>query len=596
MPHIQLLDDDLINKIAAGEVIERPSSVVKELVENAVDAGATRIAVHIENCGKKLIQITDNGHGMDEENAKKSIIRHATSKIHKEDDLFSIHTLGFRGEALATIAAVSQMSIITKPEEGVEGFNIIVEGGLVVSSGIIAAEQGTSIEVRNLFYNTPARKKFLKTDAVELRHIIDVVTQYALANPSISFSLQHEKHSLLNAPQVQDQRSNIASIYGTQLAKELLEITYKDDHLTLTGFIGKPSQARNDKHQQILFVNNRAVKNVDISNAVHNAYHSMLFHGKYPIFFLSLTLDPFMVDVNVHPQKHEIKIDQIDMVKDVVMDAVNTVLKENNLIPTLNLEFEQPSSFVQKETKYSFEKSKQQVLDVEERNHTESIPTESSESMPPVEVYHDDQGQEVEPTPQIPVKNSLPDMKLFGQMHKTFFIAETEGGAFFIDQHAAHERVMYEQFMVQLLKKQVATQRLLQGGMMDVSPSEKILIDTNKAELEQFGYLLEEFGQTSYVIKTVPSIFGRLQPLDSVKEMISSLEKGNSIMELKETIITRMACRSAVMAGDELTNTWMQSILNELNRCDHPYTCPHGRPTIIKITADELEKKFKRRG
>ncbi|PIN73828.1 hypothetical protein COV20_01795 [Candidatus Woesearchaeota archaeon CG10_big_fil_rev_8_21_14_0_10_45_16] len=588
MPAIQLLDEDLINKIAAGEVIERPASVVKELVENSLDAGASRIIVHIEDCGKKLIKVADNGHGMEEEDAKRSILRHATSKIRSADDLFNINTLGFRGEALASIAAVSQLSLITKQAEKMEGFNLVVEGGLVVSSGIIAAETGTSIEVRNLFYNTPARKKFLKTDAVELRHIIDVVTYYSLLNPAVSFRLVHEKHTLIDAPAVEDLRSNIASIYGIPMAKDLLDVYYETDEVKVRGFIGKPYQARNDKNQQALFINGRWVKNADVGQAVYDGFHSLLFHGKHPIYILKVQLDPEKIDVNVHPQKSEVKIEQREQVMKTVTEAVRKTLEDNNLIPIVNLEFEEQMSLRQKETKYSFEPEKQTVLKVKE---TAAVMQPSIQHEEALEASYE------EPPLLVQKQRTLPELTLFGQIHKTFFVAETTGGVFFIDQHAAHERVLYEAFMEQFMDNSVQVQSLLQGEVIELSPADFVVARENLVAFKSFGFQAEEFGENSIVLKSLPSVFGRLQPKEAFLEFISALQdENNSLLAAKETIITRMACRAAVMAGDELTLYRMQEIINDLGTKEHPYTCPHGRPTIIKITADELEKKFRRKG
>ncbi|MFH1405613.1 MAG: DNA mismatch repair endonuclease MutL [Nanoarchaeota archaeon] len=341
MAKINLLSDDLINKIAAGEVIERPASVVKELVENSLDAGGSKIVVEVKDSGQKLIKVSDNGEGMSEEDARRSILRHATSKINSVDDLFNIKTLGFRGEALASIAAVSQLSLTTRQREEIEGFNFVVEGGDIISSGVAGAEQGTTIEVHNLFFNTPVRKKFLKTDAVELRHIVDIIIRYALANPDVSFKLIHEGHALVNSPAVEDSRSKISSLYGIGVAKEMLEVEYGNEDVIVTGFIAKPHQARNDKSQQVLFVNGRWVKNNDITKAVYDAYHSTLFVNKHPLFVLNLELDPEKIDVNVHPQKHEIKIEQTDLVYNAVFIAVKETLERNNLIPVLEFNFEQ---------------------------------------------------------------------------------------------------------------------------------------------------------------------------------------------------------------------------------------------------------------
>ena len=616
MSQIKLLDEELITKIAAGEVIERPASVVKELLENSLDADATRIVIRIKDSGKKLISIEDNGQGMDKEDAQKSILRHATSKISSVEDLFAIQTLGFRGEALATIAAVSQLSIITKTKDQLEGFNLVVEGGKIISTGLLAAETGTIVEVCNLFFNIPVRKKFLKTDAVELRHIIDVATNYALLNPRVSIKLYHENHILLDTQNNEDSRQSIASIYGLNTAKELLEIFFQNEIITINGFIGKPLQSRNDKNLQVIFVNNRLVKSSDITDAVYQGYHSMLFHGKHPLFFLKITLDPSRIDVNIHPQKSEIKIEQKDELSMSIITAIKEILQKNNLVPLMEFENSFNSnfnsfplnSFSNSTAKYRFDSSAQTTLDGTESSQINQInsgyQTNNDQNY---NNYPNQKNQDIKDYPigtnyqpsyfaNKPATTKLPEMKIFGQIHKTFFIAETEGGILFIDQHATHERVMYEQFMKQLLDNSVEIQQLLQGEIIECSAGEKVIIEQYLEDLKIFGFTLEPFGGHSFVLKTLPSIFGRIQPATALQELLSSINDKNTIMQKKEEIITRMACRAAVMAGDVLTNTWMENILHELEETDHPFTCPHGRPGIIKITAEELEKKFKRKG
>ena len=554
------------------------------------------------------------------------------------NDLFSINTLGFRGEALAAIAAVSRLSIITKQAEKLEGFNLIVEGGLTIDSGIIAAEKGTVIEVKDLFFNTPARKKFLKTDSVELKHIIDIITNYALVNFNISFKLIHDNHTLLDAPALENPRNNVASIYGIALAKDLLEINFQNELVEIKGFIGKPYQARNDKNLQVLFVNKRLVKNNEISKAVYDGFHSLLFHGKHPLFFLELTLNPEKIDVNVHPRKSEIKIEQIAHVCNSVFTAIKETLQKNNLIPVVEFDFTSPvGGLKKKEAKYSFDPSHQTILnpnvdyaetnsvdyaetnnvDYAETNNVDYAETNNAETrnieieetafafngnvFSQTAALHELAAKKmaaaiIQTTEDAEPKLSLPPIRLLGQIHKTFFLAETEGGAFFIDQHAAHERVMYERFMKQFMNNEVKTQSLLQGEILELSPVERAIVEANLQELQQFGFTLEHFGGSSFTLKTIPSIFSRLQPKEAARELIGSLNDKNTILERKEKIITRMACRSAVMAGDILTNAWMELILKDLAQTDHPYTCPHGRPSIIKITIEELEKKFKRIG
>ncbi len=607
---ITLLSEDVINKIAAGEVIERPASVVKELVENSLDAKATKITIEIEHCGKELISITDNGEGMSEEDARKSILRHATSKIKSADDLFSINTLGFRGEALASIAAVSKFSLTTKKKEMMAGFNLAVEGGFVVSTGIAPVEPGTIIEVRDLFYNTPARKKFLKTDAVELHHIIDAVTQYALVNPQVSFKLIHNERDVLHSPAVGDQRSNLASLYGVATAKELLELSFQKDGISLHGFICKPYHARNDKHQQALFVNGRWIKNHDLVNAVYEGYHAMLFVNRHPIFVLHVELDPTKIDVNVHPNKSEIRIEQKELVCDLITRAVQECLQKHQLLPTVEVEMEQQetlsSSFSGKknanDTIYSFEPSTQTVLSVKEADAVSygalgmgsGVETVNDFSSFPSSVSSFSKANPAEST--LLSSSTFPELRLLGQVHKTFFVAETHGGVFFIDQHAAHERVMYEQLMKQLNHGNIDVQQLLTGEVLNFSAAEAALCEQFQGQLQEMGFLVDYFGTNSFLLKTAPAVFGRQQAKGLFMEILHTMgENKNQVEQLREVIITRMACRAAVMAGEELTVSRMEVILGQLRETEFPYTCPHGRPTLLKTTAEELEKKFRRK-
>ena len=596
MPSIKILAEGLINKIAAGEVIERPASVVKELVENSLDAGATIINVEIRNSGQDLIKVSDNGSGMDEEDARNSILRHATSKISSEEDLLAINTLGFRGEALASIAAVSQLSIITKPAGQMEAFNLVAESGEIISSGILAAETGTAIEVRNLFFNTPARKKFLKTDPVELGHIIDAVLRYALINPRIAFNLTHDGHLLLSSPSVDNLQNNIATVYGTKLAKELLEVNHKQEGIGIYGYVAKPHLARNDKTQQMIYVNGRWVRNEEVSRAVYEAYHSLLFVGKHPAFFLNLKIDPQKIDVNIHPQKTEIKFEEKKTAFKAVFTAVKNSLQNNNLIPVMDIEAEQQLIFgtsvpapEEKERKEREERKRRYLLERSEQIFLGEKEDEEY-ATPEEDILIPEQWKEHLTTEKIP------PLRVLGQVNRTFFVAETADGVMFIDQHVVQERILYEKFMGQLMNRNVATQSLLRGEMMEFNASENILVNENLAELQQLGFQLESFGENTYLLKTIPSVFGRLQPKELLFEVLENLKQSrNRLEKIQEEIITRMACRASIKAGDIITISEIQKLLDELANCSLPYTCPHGRSIMIKVTVEELEKKFKRR-
>ena len=603
MPEIKLLSEETINKIAAGEVIERPASVVKELLENSLDAGATAIMIEIKNYGQELIRVSDNGCGMSSEDAHQSILRHATSKISSADDLFSIRTLGFRGEALASIAAVSRLTITTKLAEKIEGYKLIINGGIIAASSIAASKQGTTVEVEDLFFNTPARKKFLKSNPVELQHITAVIVNYALLHQTVGFKLIHNAKEMINSPATSDLRSNIASLYGIDIAKEMIEVQHHGPGLELKGMLVKPYFARNDKLWQTILVNGRWVKNEDLTAAVYQAYHSILFVNKHPIFVLRLELNPATIDVNVHPNKSEIKIEQKELVCDAVTKSVREALARHNLLPEVGLETQElqlpPLKRISLPPKYSFDHSQQAVLKTT-ASSANSI-NYSAASRNGVDEQSNDLSSE--PT-FVPLANyleefkshtALPPLRLLGQIHKTFFAAETAGGMFFIDQHAAHERALYEQFMEQYLSEKVSVQNLLQPAVLDVPISEVEIVKENLAELNQLGFEVSEFGRASFIVKTVPAVFDKLPAKEMVQEIVEKWGK-QKLTAVKEEIITRMACRSAVMAGEELTIAEMSQILKELSAQKLPFTCPHGRPTMIKVTAEELEKKFRRKG
>ena len=695
MSKIQTLSEDIINKIAAGEVIERPASVVKELVENSLDANSTNITIEIKGAGQKLIRVSDNGDGMSPEDAKKSIIRHATSKIRTADDLYSIQSLGFRGEALASVSAVSKLTITTKEKSTVEGFMVEINGGFIKSSGPAALNSGTTIEVKDLFYNTPARKKFLKSDLIELKHIIDIITRYSLYNKSISFKLINESRTIINSPSTPNMRANIASIYTPSTAKDLIKIShehhledkkgkgksladlnenkvaivkekeiknieelsdsdYKKKLIKVYGYTSKPQDCRNDRTQQSIFVNGRWVKNDNINQAIYDAYHSLLFHGKHPIYVIKIDLDPESIDVNVHPNKTQIKIEQKHLVYEIVYKAVYESLEKNKLIPIMNIKTDQQFSFktnekeklnwqedlkieeVEKriisnkeESKYLFEKSNQALLRSKETNekeiseqivkynHSNNIPKvgenrdskyliskgmnekvnskyEESNTTDIKKVLTSQKGKELN---FFKGTEKLPPMRLLGQINKTFFIAETVGGMLIIDQHVVQERVLYEKFMSEYINRKVAVQSLLEKELLNFTTSEAQLILANLDRIRQFGFTLEHFGENDFLLSTIPTLFGRTQGKNLLYIIINEISEGGvkEFERVQEEIITRMACRASVKAGDELSVVEMKRLLNELAECKLPYTCPHGRTIFIKITADELEKKFLRK-
>ena len=566
MTRIIQLSEDIINKIAAGEVIERPASVVKELVENALDAGATAIDVEIKKAGKELIRVKDNGCGMPEDDAKLCILRHTTSKIRQADDLHNIRTLGFRGEALSSIAAVSHFVLTTKEKSTIAGSRITVSGGVLQRVEQAASADGTTIEVHELFLNTPARRKFMKSDATENAQILDVITRYALYYNSVFFRLISDGKSLLQSGN-SDQRATITTIYGASLAKELLNVEKEDAGIRVSGMISKPTVTRANKDYQTFFVNGRLVKSPMIEHALHEAYHAALFIHRHPFALLKIEIDPALIDVNVHPTKKEVKFEKSELVYRFIYHAIRDVLEKENLIPQM----EMPSSFHSEQLHLTkkFDTSSQVIL-----------ATTAPRSLPSM-VNHSE---------------TLPPLRLLGQIHQTFFIAETAEGMLIIDQHIVQERVLYEQFMQQYMKSAVMPQVLLQPVIVELTQKDALMLGEHEEQLQQLGFAIDGFGGNSVRVRSIPSIFGRLQPADILPDILGQLRDGmtTSVENKAEAMITRMACRASIKAGDNCTIPQMQQLLGQLQHCKLPFHCPHGRPVFINVTREELEKMFLR--
>ncbi|MEA3378490.1 MAG: DNA mismatch repair endonuclease MutL [Nanoarchaeota archaeon] len=579
---INILDEKVINKIAAGEVIERPASVVKELIENSLDAKSSKIEIHIEDYGKRLIKVSDDGTGMSKEDAKLSVLRYATSKIKDENDILNIETLGFRGEALASIGAISNLTISTKMPNELEGFKIEIEGGKFLSSMPQGRPAGTTIEVRDLFFNTPARLKFLRTDNNELNHIVDIVTRYGLANPNISIKLMHNNHILLNSPKNFSALDNIASIYGIEIVKQLIGIHFLKKDIEITGFISKPSLLKSDKSMQSIYVNNRFVKDDIMTKAIYDAYHTLLFVNRHPVAILNIKLNPETIDVNVHPTKEKIKFAENERIYETIFNAIRDTLLNNNLIVDFSaIEDNQKLNFENK----GFNNQKFQTPNVK--------PTKA-------EIYtsKDIQGTISLPAEKIKRKNKkLPEIRLIGQIFKTFFLGETKNGLLLIDQHIVHERINYEKFMQQLMNKQIKIQSLLSPLIVNLPPKESVFLKNNLQDINQFGFEINNFEGNSFIVRSVPSILNKIQTKESFEELISDLanEKDLSLEKKQEEIITRMACRASIKAGEEISIPQMEKLLEELDECEQPYTCPHGRPIFVNLTLNDLEKMFKRK-
>lgn len=567
--NIRILDKALVNKIAAGEVIERPASIVKELIENSIDADATNISIVAADGGKSMIQVIDNGKGMDEEDLMLSYKPHSTSKIATTDDLFNIKSLGFRGEALSSIAAVSRVDIASRTVKKTEGKVITVEGGELVKTSEIGIPEGTTITVRDLFYNTPARQKHLKSSRLEGIHITDIVTRYALSKKGISIKLTMDDKEVINVPETKNLLNKIVNVYGKDTAKHMLDIKHSTDLIKITGYIGKPYLARKDKHQQSIFVNHRYIKSQTISNALYDAYHTLLFLDRHPACVLFIEIDPHKIDVNVHPQKEVIRIEDEDLMYKTVFQAVREVFETNSLVPDVELN-NYPTS--RKPTKqYDLIREEQQLL----------MPQAGSRDIVMAETF---------------IERKIGPVRILGQVNRLYIIAEGVNGVLIFDQHAAQERVYFERYMTQFNDRKIIRQRLMKPLIIDLQQSELDILLDNQEILDKMGFEISEYGKNTVRISQVPDVFGTMD-IELVKDIIQELGNKTSTIDLRiEEKIARKACRKAIKAGDILSLPQMETLIQHLEECDKPYACPHGRPTIINITNSELEKKFKRTG
>lgn len=603
---IHLLSEQTINKIAAGEVIERPASVVKELLENSIDAGSTFIEIDIRNYGKELIRVSDNGCGMEKDDAVLSLQRHATSKILDENDLSSIATLGFRGEALASIASVSKTIIITRKQGFDEGTRVEAEGGNILFIGTAGSQKGTTVEVHNLFFNTPARMKFLKQDSMELKAIADVVTRYALLYTNIAFRLVHNEHSLLSTAASDDFLNNIVSIYGKDSAKQMIKIDFSNNIAEVKGYVSKPSLLKNDRGYQSIYVNGRYVKDDIVTQALYDAYHSLLFVNKHPLAVLSIKVNPAAVDVNVHPAKSFVKFSQPVKVYEAVFEAIRNALREHSLITDYAVKEENvpmsrfSNSFAYTPLQQNTIPVQQNIVPMQQAPAQEkaaAIPAASSFSEVSANEVQNTLVNSNESTGRIAL-SQLPSMRVLGQIAKTYFLAETDDGFLLIDQHVVQERAYYEKFMSQLMRGNVAKQELLSPAVIEFTPAEYSIIHGSKELISSMGFETEEFGTNTFMLRTIPSVFGRLQPKELLTDLLEELSNDSktSIDKLKESIITRMACKASIKGGDDCSIPEFIPMLKELDKCSMPWTCPHGRPIFIKFSKDEIEKMFRRKG
>lgn len=602
MSKIRVLDEHIANQIAAGEVVERPSSIVKELVENAIDAGSTKIDIAIEEGGLKKIRVTDNGSGIEADDCHIAFERHATSKISSGKDLFQIRSLGFRGEALPSIAAVSKLECVTSARTDGLGRKIVIEGGELVLSEETAASRGTDIQVKDLFYNTPARLKYIKTVQTELSHISNYVYRLSLAHPNISFTFSHQHNVLLQTLGNGDILQAVAAIYGSTIAKQMVAVEGESLDYKLHGLIAKPEATRANRFGISIIINGRYVQNYALAKAVMAAYHTLLPINRFPIAVLNIEMEPSLIDVNVHPSKLEVRFSKEQELLQFIEDVLREGLQRQVFIPKGKADEQPKRATVQEQLTWSPPPS----TNAEQRTHVGQSTKKTAHDR--LEPWNDsikkpDQVKEAMEQFVTPAKENEPTVPSFpqlypiGQMRGTYIIAQNEEGLYLIDQHAAHERIHYEYYYEQFGKPDQLSQELLMPMTLDFTPSEATMLKERLDTFEQAGVFIEFFGGNSFIVRAHPHWFPAGEEKSIIEEMaewILNEGKGVDIAKLRERSSIMCSCKAAIKANHHLSMAEIEALLEQLRQCKNPYTCPHGRPIVISYSNYELEKMFKR--
>ncbi len=585
---IRLLSPEVASQIAAGEVIERPASVVKELLENCLDAGARTVTISIEDAGKKLIEVADDGSGIPSDELELAVSRHATSKLVRSDDLFSISTLGFRGEALASIGSVSRMIVTSRVKREKEGARLKVEGGKSGKLAKVGTTVGTTVRVEDLFYNVPARLKFLKTDVTERRAVDSLVTRYALAYPDKRFKLSEGKNIILQTSGDGDRRAILAALYGVDVARQMLEIMSEEEGYRLTGFISPTSLTRSNRKEITFFINGRWVQETALNTALLQAYHTLLMVGRYPLTALFLGMNPEDVDVNVHPAKAEVRFRNQDKVFSFVQRSARKALLAYSPVPNVA-----PSLWGTTRTVPSSETRSSVGLDwaighdevVDHRPQTTDDKETVHSQLSTVEA-----GQRS--------FDRIPLLRLIGQIGATYLVAEGPDGLYLVDQHAAHERVLFEKLMAQHDMKKIPSQALLTPVVVTLPPQAINVLNSQLPTLRHFGFDVEEFGPNTFQVRAMPVLFTGSDPSAALRALVEDFEEDEAPLqnEIEAKLAARVCKRMAVKAGKALSGEEQRALLSDLEACDSPRTCPHGRPTMIHLSVDMLERQFGRRG
>jgi len=595
---IHILPPEVATQIAAGEVIERPASVIKELVENALDAGASAITVELQDGGRKLIRVSDNGAGIGGDEIELAFARHATSKLASIHDLERIQTLGFRGEALAAIASVSRVTIISRAANGEAGTRLQLEGGQITHRETVGAPQGTLITVESLFFNVPARLKFLKKDASERQLVTALVSRYAIAYPGVRFALMHSQQEALRTTGSGDLRQTLAEVMGAETTREMLEVSSNDSRpvrddlpeIHIHGFVGLPSLNRSSRNQITLFVNGRWVQDSSLAYAVIQAYHTLLMVGRYPVAVLLVKLPPEEVDVNVHPTKAQVRFRNPDALFSAVQRAVRGKLIEYAPPPAAQTDilWGSPEWAARRERLTQVTSQRVDQLGL---NLAGEAAGQFAQQRPP-------NADDSAPEPPARKPRALPALRVIGQVGGTYVVAEGPRGLYLVDQHAAHERVLYEQFLAEETNHTITSQELLEAVVIDLPPDQMALLEESLEALRDIGFGVEVFGRASARIHALPSLVAQGEPGAALLGALGEIECGEMPTEAtaEQRLISKVCKQVAVKAGQVLSYAEMEALIRQLENCDTPQTCPHGRPTMLHLSAEELAKQFGRLG
>lgn len=602
MNRIKELDEITIQKIAAGEIIERPSSIIKELVENSLDANSSNIVIEINNGGKSYIRVTDDGDGILEEDLDIAFKRHSTSKLSNVDDLYRVMSFGFRGEALASISTVSKVQVLTKTDDDLLGIQAFVEEGEVIKKRPVGCPKGTTMIVKDIFYNIPVRKKFLKSHIIEANHISDIVYKLALGNSDISFKYIKDNKVILKTSKDNDLISNIYTLLGKDFSDNLLRIDYEGSNFSISGYISNNTFYRGNRSHQYLYVNNRYIKNDHISRLIENKYKSIIPINKFPVFILFINVDPSLIDVNIHPTKQQIKFINQQLIDKELDYAIDRTLKNALSIPEVLFSKEKKKEQIE-ELPLLFEKSfvenenivRPDTTFYDINEHKSSINKVIEEKLkyddkPTDEEFSNEKADDI-------LRDILQRIRPIGILFSTYILAEDSelNKLLIIDQHAAHERIMYEKYKEEYENEKVITQNLLTPEVIELTNTEVAIVMDNIELLRKLGFIVEEFGTNSVIIRGVPILFGKPEVKKLFLELIDTIKLDiKSSYEVKLDKIIKIACTKAIKSGDKIVDIEIKSLFEQLSKTKNPYTCPHGRPTIIEVSKEELEKEFKR--